>query len=129
MQINKIKETCLYIQDLQATREFYESVLGFPVIGMRQRRHVFFRAGSSVLLCFIPEVTKVEQDLPPHYATGPQHIAFEVPKETYTAWKEKIALAGVKIIHNQIWNDQLQSFYFHDPEGNLLEIVPEGMWD
>ncbi|MGI9543750.1 MAG: VOC family protein [Cyclobacteriaceae bacterium] len=129
MEINKIKETCLYVKDLNATRHFYESTLSFPVIGTRKGRHVFFRAGTSVLLCFIPEITKAEQELPPHYAIGPQHIAFEVPKEAYTAWKEKITLAGVKIIHEQSWNDQLQSFYFHDPDGNLLEIIPEGMWD
>jgi len=129
MEINKIKETCLYVQDLNTTQQFYESALGFPVIGMRKGRHVFFKAGSSVLLCFIPEVTKEEQELPPHFAYGPQHIAFEIPPNTYTSWRAKIALAGVKIIHEQSWGGQLKSFYFHDPEGNLLEIVPEGMWD
>ncbi len=127
--IKQVKETCLYVNDLQKTRKFYEEVMGFEVIGTRENRHVFFRAGTSVLLCFNPEETRKEDVLPPHYAHGPQHIAFEVDPQQYLKWKSDLRAKGVDIIHEQVWRDRFHSFYFHDPQGHLLEIVETGMWD
>ena len=54
-EIIKIKETCLYIQDLQGAHEFYHLLLGFPVIDYVHDKHLFLRVGSSVLLCFNPD--------------------------------------------------------------------------
>lgn len=129
MKINQIKETCLYISDLKKAEDFYNKKLGFPVISLSENRHIFFRAGTSVLLCFIPEITKHEENLPPHYAYGPQHIAFEVDPEEYEQWIEKIKKERIEIIHVQKWKGSATSFYFKDPEGHILEIVPSGMWD
>jgi catechol-2,3-dioxygenase len=129
MQITQIKETCLYITNIESCKEFYHGKLGLPVISIKEGRHIFFRAGSSVLLCFLAEATKNEQHLPPHYAYGKQHIAFEVPVEEYEDWKEKIAKADIAITHCQSWKNELESFYFEDPEGHVLEIVPPGIWE
>jgi catechol 2,3-dioxygenase-like lactoylglutathione lyase family enzyme len=129
MKINKIKETCLYVKDLKATRQFYQERLGLEVIGEVEDRHVFFRAGSSVLLCFNAEATKLDKVLPPHFGSGQNHLAFEVNREEYEEWKKKMTIEDIKIIHEQEWKGGLQSFYFHDPDGHLLEIVQEGMWE
>lgn len=129
MEIKQIKETSLYVHNLELIRHFYEDKLGFPVISKVENRHVFFRVGSSVLLCFIPESTRTETTLPPHFGGGNQHIAFEIAAEEYTKWQENLKAKKVEIIHEQEWKNGLQSFYFSDPENNLLEIVPEGIWD
>lgn len=129
MEIKKIKETCLYVSDLLKTCEFYHHKLGLPLINLTEDRHVFFRAGSSVLLCFIAEVTKHETTLPPHYGSGHLHIAFEVAPDEYDAWKEKIERLEIPIIHEQSWSRNLKSFYFKDPDEHLLEIVQTGMWE
>jgi catechol 2,3-dioxygenase-like lactoylglutathione lyase family enzyme len=129
LRFTQIKETCLYIDDLDAAERFYSEGLGMPVISKVKGRHIFFRVGSSVLLCFLPEVTRREQNLPPHFAEGKQHIAFEVPLEHYQAWKEKLEALGVAITHEQPWAKGLRSFYFEDPFGHVLEIVPPGIWD
>ncbi len=50
-----------------------------------------------------------KKNLPAHYAEGKQRLAFEVPE--------------------QAWKKGLKSFYFSDPAGNVLEIVPEGIWN
>jgi catechol 2,3-dioxygenase-like lactoylglutathione lyase family enzyme len=92
-------------------------------------RHIFFKAGTSMLLCFLPEVTKAEQNLPPHFAYGKQHIAFEVSPEMYEKWQALIRRQKIKIIHYQHWKGDLYSFYFEDPNGHLLEIVPVGIWN
>ncbi|MDN5201582.1 VOC family protein [Fulvivirgaceae bacterium BMA10] len=129
MTILQIKESCLYVKDLDKAKSFYHDQLGFEVIGYQANRHIFFRVGSTVLLCFVPETTRKESQLPPHYAIGKQHIAFEVMPGEYKKWENKILKLGISIIHEQSWKHGLKSFYFHDPEGHLLEIVPQGIWD
>lgn len=129
MEIRQIKETCLYIKDLEKSRQFYQEKLGFEMIGQHENRHIFFRVGSSVLLCFIAQATQNETSLPSHFGSGNIHLAFEVNTKDYDLWKEKIKLLDIEIIQEQGWKKGLKSFYFRDPDGHLLEIVPEGIWD
>ncbi|MEL7148577.1 MAG: VOC family protein [Bacteroidota bacterium] len=128
-QIKKIKETCLYIADIERTVDFYHHKMGFELISEKANRHAFFRIGSDVLLCFLPEVTKYDQQLPPHFAHGDQHLAFEVARADYENTKAKFADLGIPIIHEEKWRENVYSFYFKDPDGNVLEIVTEGLWD
>ncbi|MFC6997653.1 VOC family protein [Rufibacter roseus] len=128
MKFRQIKETCLYVQDLTRTTQFYNQVLGLPIIAEAAGRHVFFRTGSSVLLCFIAEVTKEINDLPPHFGYGQLHVAFECEPEEYLSWKEKLQQAAIAIEHEQEWPHNRKSCYFRDPDQHLLEIVMPGMW-
>src|SRR5690554_6332434 len=116
MEITQIKETCLYVHDLTASKKFYHGKLGFEVIAEEDRNHIFFRAGKSVLLCFNPEMSKVKKSPPPHFAFGKQHIAFEVLPEQYQECKSKIRSLGIEIIQEQEWKNNLESFYFLDPD-------------
>lgn len=117
------------MQDIPRIRQFYEGLLGLEVIHEEPGHHIFFRAGTSVLLCFVPEKSKVKTSLPPHWAKGPQHIAFEVEAAEYEPWKEKLQKAGIPITHEQEWKDDRKSCYFEDPEGHVLEIVPPHIWE
>ena len=127
--ITGIKETCLYIRDLEGAKEFYGEKLDFSIIHYAPERHIFFRVGRSVLLCFNPEDSRNKESPPPHFAEGNQHFAFEVTREDYLAAKELIQSRGIPIIDKLIWGTGQESFYFHDHEKNVLEIVPEGVWD
>lgn len=129
MNITRIKETCLYIKDLDATEAFYHAKLGLPLISKVAGRHIFFRAGESVLLCFIAEKTEQEKSLPPHGARGSVHFAFEVEKEEYDKALHKIRREHIPVLHEHTWGTGLRSFYFHDPDENLVEIIEEGLWE
>lgn len=129
MEFIQIKESCLYIQNLERTQEFYHGQLRLEIISKVENRHIFFRVGTSVLLCFIAEATKNEQNLPAHFAKGKQHLAFEVSVAEYHSVKREIEKSGIMITHIEGWRDGLQSFYFDDPDGHVLEIVPQGIWD
>ncbi len=129
MNFNSIKETCLYVSDLEASKEFYHTKLGMPVISFVKERHIFFRCGSSVLLCFLPEDSKTKTSPPGHYAHGKQHIAFEVSRSNYEDSLEEVKRLGVDVTDEQTWAKGHRSFYFEDPDGHVLEIVEEGMWD
>lgn len=127
-QVTQIKETALYVKDLDRTEDFYHGKLELEIISKEDKRHIFFKAGSSVLLCFMADATKKSETLPPHYGEGRMHIAFEVPKDKYREIKKWIRKKGIEIEHEQEWGDEYQSFYFRDPDGHSLEIVPAGMW-
>lgn len=129
MKFIRIKETCLYCHDLEKARDFYGTVLGLELISYIPSKHVFFRAGSSVLLIFDPKDSKTKHSPPAHFADGNQHFAFEVSAAEYNYHKAEIQKKGVAIIDQLIWKNGKESFYFNDPEGNVLEIVPEGIWD
>lgn len=130
MRFLKIKETCLYIHDLEAAKRFYHEKLELPLIGYEEGKHIFFRAGDSVLLCFNPEDSKRKESPPAHYGGGKQHVAFEVSKQEYESAKAWIKNKDITITDTVTWKGGAESFYFEDPEGNVLEIVPaEGIWD
>ncbi|MEL6560706.1 MAG: VOC family protein [Bacteroidota bacterium] len=128
-KIKKIKETCLYVTDLDQTEKFYHGLLGFPIIFKKAGRHIFFRVGSDVLLCFIAEITRNDTHLPPHFGSGEQHLAFEVSQEDYDSMKADLKNLDIPVIHEEHWRGNIYSVYFKDPDGHLLEVVTEGLWD
>ena len=127
-RILQIKETCIYSVDLASMREFYSDKLGLDVISSVPGKHIFFKAGSSVLLCFNPEDSRTKESPPAHYATGKYHFAFEVSAEDYELKKHEVASRGIRITDTVIWKSGQESFYFEDPAGNVVEIVPVGIW-
>jgi len=129
MKISHIKETCLYIINLESAITFYNEILEFPLYDYKEGRHAFFKIGDTMLLCFNPEHSKLKKSPPAHYAHGKQHIAFEVPLPGYQRTKNLLLSKGVVIIDETTWKNNLKSFYFQDPEGNVLEIVPSGIWE
>ena len=125
---NQIKETCLYVEDLSRTESFYHGKLGLEVIANVGGSHIFFRAGTSVLLCFISERSKVQKNLPSHYASGHIHFAFEIEQNDYEACKQMITAENISIEHEESWG-KLKSFYFRDPDDHLVEVVMKGVWE
>lgn len=125
---NRIKESCLYVRDLEKTRDFYENKLGLRCFKHEDGRHVFFEVGDDVLLCFNSEDSKDLDSLPNHYAEGYMHLAFECDKDEYQNWKELVNSAGIEIEHEEDWGSDQKSFYFRDPDKHLLEVVMPGLW-
>lgn len=125
MNFLKVKETCLYVADLEKVRSFYEQVLELPLISYQPGKHLFFRAGTSVLLFFNPTDSARKQHPPSHYAHGKQHFALEVVSDDYERVKQEIIQKGITITDVVKWPLGGESFYFEDPAGNVVEIVPD----
>ena len=115
--------------DLEGAKKFYHDKLGLEIIHYDEGKHIFFRVGQSVLLCFNPDSSREKKSPPAHFAEGNQHYAFEVEPESYEQVKEKILSLGIPIIDRLVWKSGQESFYFNDHEHNILEIVPVGVWD
>lgn len=130
MEFRRIKETCLYVHDLEGARDFYHGTLGLPVINYAEGKHLFLRVGESVLLIFNPDDAREKTSPPAHYGGGKQHFAFEIADNNYGECKKTIEDKGIIIIDEVTWPGGTKSFYFNDPEGNVLEILPpRGVWD
>jgi catechol 2,3-dioxygenase-like lactoylglutathione lyase family enzyme len=130
MNFLRIKETCIYVRDLQLTENFYHEKLGLKIIAKVEERHVFFKAGDSVLLCFIAETTQSHfMHVPPHGAKGSIHFAFEIEPDDYDQTKKEIIENGISIEHEQEWRPGVFSFYFRDPDDHLVEIAQQGIWE
>ena len=123
-----VLETVLYVEDLAGAERFYVGVLGFRKLSGEPGRSLFLRAGGSVLLLFRAEATERPGPLPPHGARGPGHVCFHVPEGAYEAWKDYLPSRGVPLLQEQAWPAGGRSVYFHDPEGNLLEIADRDLW-
>jgi catechol 2,3-dioxygenase-like lactoylglutathione lyase family enzyme len=126
--IQGILETCLYVEDLQNAKKFYEGVLRLECVAEQPGRHCFFRCGSSMLLLFDPQASRTGTDLPAHGAIGPGHVAFAVPLEDIAWWRLWLAKQGVAIEREIQWPQGGYSLYFRDPSGNSLELATPQIW-
>lgn len=122
-----VLETVIYVTDDERALRFYRDVLGMRLLSREPGRHLFFRAGSSVFLLFVAESTRRSTHLPPHGAEGSVHTCFRVPAERYAPWKRHLEKRGVEILREVCWEPG-RSFYFEDPDGNLLEIADRDIW-
>ena len=123
--------------DMNATRAFYEGVLGFKAVRCDtikvkeggEIRHVFFDTGNRQLLAFmeprgVPNVP-VEFDgslnRPLGMPEGVYHFAFEAGTLAELEAKRKELIGkGVKVTP-VVDHEWAKSIYFKDPNGLLLE--------
>jgi catechol 2,3-dioxygenase-like lactoylglutathione lyase family enzyme len=126
-RVSGVLETVLYYADQDRAERFYSEVLGFRLIDREPGRSLFYRAGDSVFLLFDAGLTGEGGRLPAHGAQGSVHTCFLVPAPEYDRWKEHLTERGVEILQEVRWKRGL-TFYFHDPDGNLLEIASADIW-
>jgi catechol 2,3-dioxygenase-like lactoylglutathione lyase family enzyme len=126
-RITGILETVLYVADIDRAERFYRNVMGLTQVGKQAGRHVFFRVGSGVLLLFRAEETRQSESLPPHGADGEIHVCFITSSTEYERWRARIQDHGIAILQETEWT-RGRSFYFRDPDGNLLELANADIW-
>lgn len=128
-----VLEAALYAEDLDAAESFYGGVLGLRRIARVADRHVFFAAGSVMVLIFNPARTvegpsNPDMPVPPHGATGPGHLCLSADASGVAAWEARLQAAGVAIEADFHWPNGARSIYFRDPALNSLEIAEPRLW-
>ena len=124
-----VLETVLYYEAGQEDEleRFYTDVVGLEPMG-RGRWSLGFRIGGAVLLLFEAAKSSVQDEPPPHGATGKLHTCFLAAPGEYDAWRERVT-AAVELSSEITWEHSgLRSFYFDDPAGNVLEIAEGDLW-
>lgn len=129
----------LATKDLAATREFYENVLGFPVVRYDQVElaaggyfeHVFFDAGNGQMIAFI-SAEHVPGGFPDDLDTGINrglgvrdgvyHFAFEAGSVAQLhQLKADLQARNVEVRGVEDHEGWCNSIYFKDPNGLQLE--------
>ncbi len=113
----------------EATIEFYEGVLGMPLVmeqpnlDVPEETHLYFDAGDGRLITFFVRPTRVNDPAPnPEGIGNLHHIAYTVSHATYTQ-------VAQRLYERNIWNTGnidrgfMDSIYFRDPNGQLLEMA------
>jgi len=131
VKFRKIVESCIYSSDLETMKDFYVNKIGLKFISEEKGRHVFLKAGKSMLLIFNPENTRIEGNsrFPVHGAITPPaciHLALEIEKADYDKSKKMLTDMGINIEKEMVWGNGSGSIYFRDPAGNLVEFVTKG---
>jgi len=127
--------------DLDRTRAFYEDVLGFKLVVWEQMnfeeggriRHAFFDCGDGQLIAFMEP--RDIQGIPAEFHAGINrglglpdmfyHFAFDAGSvDALHAKRAELLGKGVKVtpIVDHEW---MQSIYFKDPNGLLLEFAAQ----
>ena len=126
--IDRILETILYVDDLDAAERFYRDILGLEIDSRQPGLFLFFRCGPSMLLLFEPEAASTGRNVPAHGAHGPGHACFAVAESELEDWRQRLETAGVAIEQTVDWPRGGRSFYFRDPAGNSLELATPRIW-
>ena len=126
---DRIVESCLDADNLDAAEQFYSQLLGLTLVSKVENRHLFYRCGSSMLLIFnAQETLKSHPRVPSHGAHGNGHLAFGVSREVLSEWRKRLPALGIPIESEVTWPGGSQSLYFRDPAGNSLELVEPALW-
>ena len=126
--IDRVLETILYVDDLDAAGRFYGGVLGLDLDSKKDGLFVFFKCGEGMLLLFEPHAASSGRNVPAHGADGPGHACFAGAEADLDDWKRLLEVAGVAIEQEMDWPRGGRSFYFRDPAGNSLELATPRIW-
>lgn len=131
--LDGVVETCLYVESVEASRDFYAQVFGFTPLGGNDRIQPLAVKPGQVLILFrrggtLEPVPVADSFIPPHDADGEQHFAFGVPREAFEDWKTYLEALNIEIESVVDWPQGGHSLYFRDPDRLLVELITPGVW-
>jgi catechol 2,3-dioxygenase-like lactoylglutathione lyase family enzyme len=122
---------------LKETVEFYRDVLGLPLVHAISARgwgpadhpdflHFFFDSGNGSTIAFFYYIgdTQPEWSLArERYDFDATHTAWAVDSaQEVTVWKQRLEAQGVAVTP-EMRHEVIESIYFRDPNGYLLEVT------
>ena len=133
----RLHHTAYVSKNLEATRRFYEDIIGLPLVATwcesdelfgaeRTYCHLFFGLADGGALAFFQFANQRDQDLfgPKMPATPFHHIALNVSADTQQAIESRLRAAGFK--EPEIFvleHGYCRSLYCTDPDGMICEFT------
>lgn len=127
-KLNRLHHAAWVTKDMEATRQFYEEVVGLPMTACWKEKtpagveycHTFFEMADGSALAFFDWQ---DEDVNPRGRESPGHLAMECDSDTQAVIKERLAAAGYKT--RQIDHGYCVSLYVTDPNNFHLEFTAD----
>jgi glyoxylase I family protein len=134
---SRLHHTAYVTKDQERTRQFYEDVIGMPLVAtwcesdelfgkVRTYVHTFFGIGDGGALAFFQFADPNDQaEFGPKMPASPfHHIALKVDAETQAGIEARIAKAGIQPPDTYVLeHGYCRSVYVTDPNGLILEFT------
>ena len=124
-----VHHVALISSDVERTVQFFQGVLGFPLIEMFENRdyvgstHFFFDIGHGNTLAYfdLPGL-----DLGPYQEVlgGHHHLAISVERSTWEQLKDRLEQEKIEYAHVDG-----SSLYFRGPDGERLELISDPLME
>jgi len=128
LQTQGVHHITLVGSNREATIDFYQGVLGMPLIftqpnlDVPEEEHLYFDPGDGRLLTFFVRPSRVNDHTPnPENIGNLHHLAFTVSLSTFNMVVERLRERGIENT-GPIDRGFMHSIYFRDPNGQLLEL-------
>jgi len=134
MQVGRVVETALYVDDMERAVAFYRDVLGMRPLSVGARLTPMDAGAGTVLLLFHRGATTDGLKfpggwIPPHDGAGPLHVAFAIGAGEVETWEARLAGLGITVESRVQWERGGRSLYLRDPDGHSVELVTPGTWE
>ena len=131
--VNRILETSLYVNDIESSLAFYQSIFAFSLLTRDERMCALAVPGRQTLLLFKRDGSTCPSYspaglIPGHNAQGTQHLCFSVDREDLDRWTQHLANCGVTLEARLDWPQGASSLYFRDLDGHSIEAGTSGLW-
>ncbi len=134
---SRLHHTAYVSKDLEATRKFYEEVIGLPLLATwcekdmlfgaeRTYAHCFFGLGDGGALAFFQFADAADQQqFGPQMPFSPfHHIALNVDKQTQDGIEQRLKAAGYEEPQFFVLeHGYCRSVYVTDPNGMIVEFT------
>jgi glyoxylase I family protein len=134
---SRLHHTAYVSRDLEATRKFYEEIIGLPLVATwcesdvlfgeeRTYCHVFFGLGDGGALAFFQFERPEDAELfgPKMPPTPFHHIALKVDAATQQAIEGRVKAAGIEEPDTYVLDHgYCRSLYVVDPNGMICEFT------
>jgi catechol 2,3-dioxygenase-like lactoylglutathione lyase family enzyme len=124
-----LAELVLIVEDVPKASRFYQDVVGLELEHETGDEWAWFWAGKAgdpqrVALHRGTLLFEEHSPFPEGHRFGTVHFAFDVAPEDLDASVERVRAAGVEVYGPVEFDDPFnaRSYYFYDPDGNLLEF-------
>lgn len=115
----------LICSDVERTVEFYDGLLGFPLIEIFENRdyegstHFFFDIGHGNTLAYF-DLPGVEIGPYAEVFGGHHHLAISIERDQWEQARARLDAAGIGYAHVDG-----SSLYFRGPDGERLELISD----
>lgn len=132
-KVTRILESCLFVENVERSARFYETLFGFQRMDSNERLCAFDAGGGTVLLLFraggtTEPVHTAGGVIPPHGGSGDLHMAFSIRAEDLAEWEKHLGEKSVAIESRVKWDRGGTSLYFRDLDHHLIELATPGIW-